>query len=271
MISSNILKLVFAVALLCAAYTLFYLRVNHEQELTANMTVFWAEMKWNLLTSLIDFVVVVLGVGFLISFLDERKWLPARQLVAQNGANAAAWCVHAGHHCFATEGVSLEHQNLQMRQIFLQKFQNQILRFEESIHLCNAGLGKDLMPAATEAIWNMKKIIPVYAYLLSTLTPETNGQGHIFAVPESLLRHISEYGDKMVKEFGLNREPWLVTDPKRSVSSMKDFVQRNKLIYLEGTIPEEVDFKLLNLYDADMLRALSGAKNIEAVRLFSDV
>lgn len=270
MSNSERATLLAAVALLAVAYFLFYLKVNHGQELAGNFIVFWAEMKWNLLTSLIDFVVVVLGVGLLISFLDDRKWLPARQLVAQNGADAAAWCIHAGHYCFATEGVLPEHQSLQMRKIFLDKFQNQILRFEESIHLCNAGLGKDLMPAVTEAVWNMKKVIPIYAYLLSTLTPETKGQGHVFAIPEALLSQIAEYGEKMCRVFNLKRASWFVTDPQRSVESMQDFVRRNQLIYLEGAVPKTVNCKVLNLYDADMLRTMNGAENIKNVRLFSD-
>lgn len=262
--------LFFGMALLTVAYVLFYLKVNHGLEFAENLAVFWTEMKWNLLTSVIDFVVVVLGVGLLIGFIDDRKWLPARQLVAQNGADAAAWCVHAGHYCFATEGVLPEHRSLQMRKVFLDKFQNQIQKFEESIHLCNAGLGKDLMPAATEAVWNMKKVIPIYAYLLSTLVLETEGQGHVFAVPEGLLRQVAEYGEKMVKAFNLKRAPWFVTDPQRSVESMRDFVSRNELIYLESAVPETVNCNVLNLYDADMLRALKGAGNIEGVRLFSD-
>jgi hypothetical protein len=269
--SSDRVALSLSLLFCVGVYALFYVKVNYANALDDNMAIFWAEMKWNLLTSLIDFVFVVLGVGFLVGYLDDRKWRSARKLVAQNGADAAAWCTHAGHHCFATEGVSPEHQSLQMRHIFLQKFQNQIQKFEESIHLCNSGLGKDLMPVATEAVWCMKSIIPIYAYLLSTLTAEVEGQGHVFAVPADLINQIAGHRDKMAKTFGLKVAPWFVIDPQRSVNTMRDFVKRNPLVYHEGSVPEYVSFEILNLYDTNMLRSLNGAKNIKAVRLFSDL
>ncbi len=233
-------------------------------------SVFWAEMKWNLLNSLMDFLVVAMFVPYLISIIDDRKWAPARKLVAHNGAVAAAWAMHAGYYSFKSFDDTDRNGSIEMRSVFLRKFIDHLNQFESSVHLCNAGLGRDLMPTATEAVWNMKKLVPLYAYLLETLRPQVPGEGFVYQVPERELMAIFIQGKQMLAMSGRDLDPWLVNHPDETIGMMKSFVREAKDLYFDGEVPQIIPHKSLCLYDANMLRRLAGASNIQQVRIFTE-
>ncbi|NMX94727.1 MULTISPECIES: hypothetical protein [unclassified Pseudomonas] len=227
-------------------------------------------MKWNLLTLVIDVVVVVVGVSYVLEVRDDKKWEPARKLVSENGALAAAWMAHAGHYCFKTDGVALEHQHPDMRVIFLRKFINHINRFEESIHLCNAGLGKDLMPIATEAVWKMKQVVPIFNYLFFAMSKQSARQAVLYEIPEKIMLEVFELGQRMQRMYDAKIDEWLVSDPQISIGSMTDFIDRHHHIYLIGSLKDGVKYDLLHVFDANMLRTFPGGRGIDRVNLFTD-
>lgn len=232
--------------------------------------VFWSEMKWNLLNSLIDFLVVALFVPYLISIIDDRKWAPARKLVAHNGAVAAAWAMHAGYYSFKSFDEADHNGSIEMRSVFLRKFIDHLNQFESSVHLCNAGLGRDLMPTATEAVWKMKKLVPLYAYLLETLRPKVPGEGFVYQVPEQELMAIFIHGKQMLAMSGRDLDSWFVNHPDETIGMMKSFVREARDLYFDGEVPPIIPHKSLCLYDANMLRRLTGASNIQQVRIFTE-
>jgi hypothetical protein len=242
----------------------------HPELVSGYRTIFWEEMKWNLLNSLIDFLVVALFVPYLISIIDDRKWAPARKLVAYNGSVAAAWAMHAGYHSFKNFGDTDRDGSIEMRSIFLSKFVDHLNQFESSVHLCNAGLGRDLMPTATNAVWNMKKLVPLYVYLLETLRPQVPGEGFVYQVPEQELMAIFSQGQQMLAISGRELDSWFVNHPDKTIEAMKSFVREAKDIYFDGQVPQIVPHKSLCLYDANMLRRLAGASNIQQVRIFTE-
>jgi hypothetical protein len=257
------------VLLLCVA---FFLLVSLEYPVASNaaLVTFWDQMKWNLLTLVIDVFVVVIGVSYILEVRDDKKWEPARRLVSENGAHAIAWMTHAGYHCFKTEGVSPEHQHTQMRAIFLKKFIGHIQKFEESIHLCNAGLGKDLMPVATEAIWKMKQIVPIFSYLLFAKDRQSANEAVLYEVPKLLMSEVCELGGRLAQLFDTKLESWMVVDCTQAVDSMLDFIERHHHIYEQGELFRGVKYNLLHVYDANMLRAFEGGAGISRIELYSE-
>ena len=250
----------------------FFLLLSLEFPVASNTTLvtFWEGMKWNLLTLLIDVFVVVIGVSYILEVRDDKKWQPARRLVSENGALAAAWMTHAGFHCFKTEGVNPEHQHTQIRLIFLKKFIAHIQRFEESIHLCNAGLGKDLMPLATEAVWKMKQIVPIFNYLLFAKETQSANEAVLYDVPKLLMSEVCELGNRLGQLFDTKLESWVVVDLELAVDSMLDFIDRHQHIYLQGVLPRTVKYNLLHVYDANMLRTVAGGGGISQVKLYTE-
>ncbi|VVN70928.1 hypothetical protein PS718_00422 [Pseudomonas fluorescens] len=266
------LRLLFGFLIVALLLGAFYILAGLEfpTETSAAMQTLWSEMKWNLLTLIIDVVVVVLGVSYVIGLLDDKKWEPARRLVSENGTLATAWMAHAGYHCFITEGVEPQHQVPQMRAIFLNKFISHINRFEESIHLCNAGLGKELMPLATEAVWKMKQIVPIYSYLFFAMEKQSSNEAFMYEVPKQLILEVHELGLKIQEAFESPLDAWFVNDPQKTIDSITDFVARHHHIYLPGTIPRGVNYNLLHVYDTNMLRTVDSKIGIKVVKLFTD-
>jgi hypothetical protein len=232
--------------------------------------VFWAEMKWNLLSSLIDFLVVALFVPYLIGVIDDRKWSPARKLVAHNGAVATAWAMHAGYYLFKSMDEADQNGSFEMRSVFLRKFIDHLNQFESSVHLCNAGLGRDLMPTATEAVWYMKKLVPLYAYLLDTLRPKVPGEGFVYRIPEQELLTVFNHGKQMLTMSGKDLDLWFVNHPDETIGMMRSFIRERQDIYFDGQVPQKIQQNSLCLYDTDMLRRLDGALNIQRVRIFTE-
>lgn len=268
----GLIKAALALLIVLLLFVAFFLLVSLEYPIASHaaLVTFWDEMKWNLLTLVIDVFVVVIGVSYILEVRDDKKWEPARRLVSENGTLAIAWMTHAGFHCFITEGVSPEHQQTQMRAIFLKKFISHIQRFEESIHLCNSGLGKDLMPLATEAVWKMKQIVPIFHYLLFAKEKQSANEAVLYEVPELLMSEICELGSRLGKLFDVKLDSWMVVDYRQSVDSMVDFIARHHHIYQHGNLPRGVKYNLLHVYDANMLRAVEGGAGISQVRLFTE-
>lgn len=268
----GLMKAALGLVIVLLLFVAFFLLVSLEYPSASNaaLVTFWDEMKWNLLTLVIDVFVVVIGVSYILEVRDDKKWEPARRLVSENGALAIAWMTHAGYHCFKTEGVSPEHQHTQMRLIFLKKFIAHIQRFEESIHLCNAGLGKDLMPLATEAVWKMKQVVPIFNYLLFAKETQSANEAVLYEVPKLLISEVCELGSRLGQLFDTKLEQWMVVDAKQAVDSMLDFIARHHHIYQQGELPRGVKYNLLHVYDANMLRAVKGGDGISQVKLFTE-